>query len=355
VGIHFFLIAEMDDYYTAKLIPGPFCSNGLNPYSFVSLGSSIVAQQSYDIKLELDLPRSPPNLQAGNFMLDMVLLSPTYQPVAQPIEAGLDIRGSMPSEAVLYSSRRPAILTYHPRLVSLSKQVAALPWYILGWRRDAEKLEIPMAEGVSFRKGWRNVPALVYLELQGKGQDIQVYHVQFKLRARYEGIRWLMYNHRIFSFVVFTTAFWFAEVIFAVLTWMLWNSRSGSGKEKGKGELKGEDTDASTIIKTEREDGELETDDLDLSDTPRSFPTYGRQAPLQYVPKVKTEDDGEKLVMDETTLQPFAAEADDESEEPIDVGSFRGRSDSGLGTSFSEGGASHRGGVQRRRSRGGKG
>lgn len=354
MGTYVLLIPETN--YTAKLITSSVRSDGLNPYGFVSLGSSMVAQQSYDIKLELDLPRSPPNLQAGNFMLDMVLLSQTYQPVAQASETGFDIRGSMPSDAVLFSSRRPAILTYHPRLVNLSKQVAALPWYILGWRRDAEKLEIPMAEGVSFRKGWRNVPTLVYLELQGKGQEIQVYDVKLKLRARYEGIRWLMYNHRIFSFVVFTTAFWFAEVIFAVLTWMLWNSRSASGKEKGKGELKGEDTDASTIIKTEREDGELETDDLDLSDTPRSFPTYGRQAPLQYVPRVKTEDDGEKLAMDETTSQSFAAEADDESEEPIDVGSFRGgRLDSGLGTSFSEGGASLRGRVQRRRSRGGKG
>jgi seipin len=343
-------------HYAAELISCSTCSDGLNPYGFVSLGSSVVAQQSYDIKLELDLPRSPPNLRAGNFMLDMVLLSPTYQPVVQPTEAGFDIRGSMPNEAVLFSSRRPAILTYHPRLVSLSKQFAALPWYILGWRRDAEKLEIPMAEGISFRKGWRNVPSLLYLELQGKGQDIQVYDVRLKLRARYEGIRWLMYNHRIFSFIVFTTAFWFAEVTFAVLTWMLWNLQSSPRKEKGKGEHKGEDTDASTVMKTEKEDGEPETDDLDLSDTPRSFPTYGRQAPLQYVPRVKAEDDGEKLIMDETTLQPLMAEADDESEEPIDIGSFRGgRSDSGLGTSFSEGGASLRGGVQRRRSRGGKG
>jgi seipin len=333
-----------------------FGSDGVNPYGFVSLGSSVVAQQSYDIKLELDLPRSPPNLQAGNFMLDMALLSPIYQPVVQTSDVGSDIRGSIPNDAILFASRRPAILTYHPQLISLSKQVAALPWYILGWRRDAEKLEIPMAEGVSFRKGWRNVPTIFYLELQGKGQDIQVYDVQLKLRARYEGIRWLMYNHRIFSFVVFTTAFWLVEVVFAVLTWILWDSRTRSGKEKGKGEPKSEETDTSTIVKTEKEDGDLETDDLDLSDTPRSFPTYGRQAPLQYIPKVKAEDDGEKLAVDEATLQPFAAEADDESEEPIDVGILRGgRSDSGLGTSYSGGGASIRGGVQRRRSRGGKG
>jgi len=39
---------------------------------------------------------------------------------------------------------------------------------------------------------------------------------------------------------------------------------------------------------------EEETDDPDLSDTPRTFPTYGRQAPLRYVPKVKDEDEDEK-------------------------------------------------------------
>lgn len=336
---------------TDQLLPS---SGGLNPYGIVPLGSSIVAQQSYDIKLELDLPRSPPNLRVGNFMLDMALLSPSYQPVVRTSDARFDIRGSIPNDAILFSSRRPAILTYHPRLVSLCKEVAALPWYILGWRRDAEKLEIQMAEGVSFRKGWRNIPTVAYLELQGKVDDIQVYDVHLKLRARYEGIQWLMYNHRIFSFVVFTTAFWIAEVIVAVLTWMLWNLRRVSEKEKGEEEPKKEGTDTGATFKTEKEEGGLETDDLDLSDTPRSFPTYGRQAPLQYVPKLETEDVGEKL-MDETALQPHAAEADDESEEPIDVGGFRGRSDSGVGTSFSEGRAAIQSGIQRRRPRGGKG
>jgi seipin len=289
-------------------------------------------------------------------MLDMALLSSTYKPQTQNSDEPLATRESLPSEGVVYSTRRPAILTYHPRLVNWSKQITGLPWFLLGWRRDAEKLEIPMAEGVSFSKGWRHVPKTVYLELQGRGQDIQVYDVQFKLRARYEGIRWLMYNHRIFSFIFFTTGFWLGEVLFAVLTWLVWSSRSGSGPFRVKGEIKGEETDGSTAVKTEREEGEIETDDLDLSDTPRSFPTYGRQAPLQFVPRVKAEYDGEKLVIDEAVLLPVAAEADDESEEPLDVGSFRGgRSDSGIGTSFSEGGASIRGGLQRRRSKGTKG
>jgi len=114
--------------------------------------------------------------------------------------------------------------------------------------------------------------------------------------------------------------------------------------------VKGEQTDATTAIKVEGE----ETDEPDLSDTPRTFPTYGRQAPLRYVSKVKDEGDSEEYVMDETTIQPLAAEADDEDEDGVDFGGHRGgRTDSGLGTSFSEGG--ERGGLSRRRSRGGKG
>lgn len=325
------------------------CSDGINPYGFVSLGAFLVAQQAYDIKLELDLPRSPPNLEAGNFMLEMALLSPAYTPSSQSADTPFDIHGPSTNEAVVFSSRRPAILTYHSRLINLSKQVFGLPWYLLGWR-DAEQLEIVMAEGVSFKKGWRNVPTVAYVEVQGRGQSLQVYDVQLKLRARYEGLRWLMYSHRIFSLIVFTTAFWAAEVLFAVLSWVLWSTRSGVWTEEGAKEVKGEETDESTAIKTE--EGGVETD-LDMSDTPRSFPTYGRQAPLQYIPKIKKEEETDQMLPEETTIQPFAAEADDESEEPPDVGSFRGgRSDSGIGTSFSDGGGSLRGGVQRRRSKG---
>jgi hypothetical protein len=334
------------------------CRDGLNPYGFVSLDSSIVSQQAYDVLLELDIPRSPPNLQAGNFMLDMVMLSPAYKPtipLSSIPDLTISIRPSIPADVILYSSRRHAILTYHSELINIGKQLAGLPWYLLGWRRDAEKLEIKMAEGVLFSKGWKNVPTSVYLELQGQGQIIQVYDVHLKLRARFSGIRWLMYNHRIFSFVVFTTTFWAAEIFFTILAWILLNLRT-KGTVLGT-QIKAEVNAGSSTVKIEKdEDGALETDDLDLSDTPRSFPTYGRQAPLRYIPKFKKEDDSEEYVMDETATQPQTVEADDESEEPVDIGgSFKaGISDSGIGTSFSEGGSGLLSAAQRRRSRGGK-
>ena len=108
--------------------------------------------------------------------------------------------------------------------------------------------------------------------------------------------------------------------------------------------MKTEETDASQV----KAEGEEETDELDLSDTPRTFPTYGRQAPLRYVPMVK-EEESEEFIMDETAIQPLAAEADDEDEE---MEAYRGGRDSGVGTSFSEG--AERSGLARRRSRGGK-
>ncbi|KAI9738881.1 MAG: hypothetical protein M1818_005194 [Claussenomyces sp. TS43310] len=331
--------------------------NGPNPYGFINLESALIPQQPYSVHLTLSLPRSPPNLAAGNFMLDLSLLSPSYIPESRDLTMPM-ARSSIPTEAILFSSRRPSILTYHSDLVNLSKEIAALPWFLFGFKRDEEKLEITMAESVTFAKGWRNVPKWVYLELQARGPDIQIYSVQLTLRAKFGGLRWIMYNHRIFSFLFFTGAFWSAELFFALAAWLMWTSHS-TDRDPGQKERKGDDrdVDGSKAIKDEeREEGATETDDLDLSDTPRSFPTYGRQAPLRYVPKVKAEDSDE-IALDETAIQPLAAEADDESEEPLDIGAgFRaGRSDSGIGTSFSEGGEGSRSAFLRRKSRGGKG
>lgn len=155
-----------------------------------------------------------------------------------------------------------------------------------------------------------------------------------------------MYNHRIISFFTLVGAFWFAEVIFAGVGWLAFRSLfTPVSKDLVRTEegIKGGDGDASA----EAVKAEETTDEPDLSDTPRTFPTYGRQAPLRYEPKIKDED-SEEYVIDETAIQPLTAEADDESE---DLGGRSGRTDSGIGTSFSE--RSEKG-LSRRRSRGGR-
>jgi seipin len=328
-------------------------SDGPHPYGIAALDSTMVGDQAYDIALSLHVPRSPPNLATGNFMLSLSLLSPSYTPpvpsTVPPTITQDSHSSTIATSQILFISRRPAILTYTSRLVSLSSRILSLPLYILGLKHESETLHIPMAESAIFKKGKANVPAYVLLEIQ-TGQEVQVYDVRIHFKARFGGLRWLMYNHRILSFFAFTTAFWFAEILFTGLGWITLRyifSSSTSSNHKTENSIKGEETDGT--VKEEIKE-EPETDEPDLSDTPRTFPTYGRQQPLRYVPKVKDED-SEEFVIDETSIQPLAAmEADDEEDEE-DL--FRAR-DSGIGTSFSEGGQ-RRSGVARRRSGRGRG
>jgi hypothetical protein len=160
-----------------------------NPFGIVSLDSSLISLQPYDISIVLTLPRSPPNLRIGNFMLDVTLLSPTSPMVlATAIPSSATQKPSPIAPDVLGYSRRPAILTYESQLIDTTKRLAALPWYLLGWRREAETLKIKMMEDLEFRKGWKNVPSAVRVELQPKG-EIEIYDVRLKVEARFKGMR----------------------------------------------------------------------------------------------------------------------------------------------------------------------
>ncbi|PBP25436.1 tubulin-tyrosine ligase, partial [Diplocarpon rosae] len=328
--------------------------DGPHPYGITTLDTSLISQQPYDVSLALHLPRSLPNIQQGNFMLSLSLLSASYTPLPVTADASSTnpVAGSIlaPSkDHLLLSSRRPAILTYTSRFVSLSERLFALPLYIMGLKDESEVLHVPMAESTTFPRGRKNIPAFAVLELQA-GQEVQVYGAKITFTARFGGLRWIMYNHRIISFLLFTGAFWIFEVLFAILGWL--TARAIFAMKAG-GEVKSEEmnADASPGIKNEDE----ESDELDLSDTPRTFPTYGRQAPLRFVPKVKDEpliknEDGEEYAASEGQ---GLVDADDEDEEGSGTVDYRrGVTDSGIGTSFSE--AGERAGVKRRRSRRGR-
>lgn len=344
--------------------------DGPHPYALIDL-DSLATQQAYDISLTLDVPRSPTNLAAGNFMASLLLLSPAYTPTTSvPKEIRVEMSSSAIQDAILYSARRPAILTYHDPLVSLTHRLLALPFYALGLKRENEVLTVGLGEAVEVGRGWQNVPRRAWLQLQmppstyaatgavqsstSTAKPLEVYSSTLKFRARFSGLRWLMYNYRILAFAVFTSAFWGFEMAFALGTWALLSvyfSGRGGGK-KAKKETGDGETNGVGNIKAEGEN-EAETDEPDLSDTPRNFPTYGRQTPLRYEARVKREGTEEtERVLAETGVAPL--DADDESEEVGGRWSGEnrgGRSDSGIGTSFSEAGGSGSGiGVYRRRS-----
>jgi seipin len=87
-------------------------------------------------------------------------------------------------------SRRPAILTYASPLVDISSKVSFMPLYVLGWKREAERLAVPMMERVEFSRGTHNVPDTLRLEIQ-REEKMQFYSAKVKFTASFTGLRYV--------------------------------------------------------------------------------------------------------------------------------------------------------------------
>lgn len=293
----------------------------VHPWGVTTLVPDIVGLQGYDVTLHMRLPRTSRNTNMGNFMVDVALFAPGDKGTAAALSADIS---RIPETAILAHSRRPATLTYYSPIVDLFRKATELHWYILGWRHEVEALEIGLFEGVSFAKGWRNVPATLRVEMQSS-ERMQIYDTKVVFRAQFRGLRWIMYNYRIVSAVVFTSAFWFTEMVTMALAWVVLSFFIFPGEDK-TGRVKREHKQE----KIKREE-DTEDEETTLSDTERTFPTYGAQPPLRYSsPAVKKE---------EPATEPFplitGVEADDEDEDVDFLLDETGRrSDSGLGTSM---------------------
>ncbi|KAJ5561526.1 Survival protein SurE-like phosphatase/nucleotidase [Penicillium sp. DV-2018c] len=208
-----------------------------NPWGTAHFDSEFVPYQPYDVSVTLELPRTPSNLDAGNFMLDLTLFS--SRPASSLLPG--------PNNAPISQSRRPAIMTYASPLVDVARRTARMPLYVVGWYRESETLQVPMMEHLEFTKGVKNLPQSLRLEIQSDSR-MQIYTAKVDIRARLTGLRWLMYNWKITSFVVFSSLFWSVSMLSASLTWlaMTWILESIP-----KDEIKEESED---VIKQESED-----------------------------------------------------------------------------------------------------
>lgn len=162
----------------------------------------LVGGQGYDIKVVLTLPRTPGNIDAGNFMLDLRLLSDIHGSRDSDVAAGVtavlhNVRDESDTN-VLARSRRPATLTWYSPFVEHVNMAVELPYYLTGWRKEAETLHVMMMEGIEFPKRG-NVPGAFSLALQSfmsntmqPGSSVgrlQVYGVKVMFRARFKGLR----------------------------------------------------------------------------------------------------------------------------------------------------------------------
>ncbi|KAI8631378.1 putative adipose-regulatory protein-domain-containing protein [Xylariaceae sp. FL1651] len=253
------------NYVPKKLISIPIYlqyNAGLNPYGVTSLSSNLMLEQAYDVSVELTLPRSPANLERGNFMVALYAMKSKPDNPAFAFSVPSDPYEHVTNNNVVFSSRRPALIPYQDSLVSTASRILFLLYHIIfSHVSQTTTLVIPMGELVEFRDV---LPLSILLDVQA-GQTLQVYSCTITLVARLTGIRWFMYNHRILSFVACTTIFWFAEMLSMGIAWITleyFRSRrkskdfikSGAGQEPWTpikyGEMMDPDYEQSPMTKT---------------------------------------------------------------------------------------------------------
>ncbi|KAL3430742.1 putative adipose-regulatory protein-domain-containing protein [Aspergillus tetrazonus] len=218
-----------------------------HPWGIAALESGLISSQAYDVHVELELPRTPSNLATGNFMLDLTLLSQS--------STSARTVGEIAAPPISHS-RRPAILTYASPLVDISSKVSFMPLYVLGWKREAERLAVPMMERVEFSRGTHNVPDTLRLEIQSE-EKMQFYSAKVKFTASFTGLRWIMYHWRIPSFFVFSFMFWSVSMLSFSLSWILLACLSNKGvkteeEEEEEGVKEEEDSGTEPTIKEEQ-------------------------------------------------------------------------------------------------------
>jgi hypothetical protein len=314
----------------------------------------LISAQAYDVRVELTLPRTPENVEAGNFMLEVNMYGPGVGSVIPGSDGNIDeaLRADITpgprngeASSLLATSRRHAILPYRSPLVEMLHKTTQVPWYLLGLRSEAGTLDIPVYESVSFPRGRNNIPSTLRLEVQSTHR-LQIYSAKVHFRARFQGLRWLMYNHRIISAILFIGLFWTTELMFAGLAWAAISVQLAQpSNAKAQGTI-----DSANAVKEEETEDELKRPLL--SDTERTFPTLSGQQPLHYASSaskdpsdmvtIKREEVDEPLIIPDSMAR--AAEADDEDEEEDDF------FDSGIGTSLDSAGPQRSDSMRRRRS-----
>jgi seipin len=339
----------------------------------------LVSRQKYDVVVEMTVPRSTTNLNAGNWMVGLEMRGPSAAgggikgllgwdeewnveehsqggvPGATTQQVGADSLASTPT--VLARSRRPAILTYRSYVIEHVHRLLRLPLYLIGWHTESEHIEISMMESVEFHKGSQNVPSSVKIEVRSR-QPLEVYTVSVRFSAKMEGLRWLMYRYWLSSAVAGTCLFWSVEMGVLLFTWaiftLLFGKPSTPQDYSKQQRIKQEEGDVT--LKRELHDGDSGPG-TPFSDTSRTFPTLSSHQPLHYRSSSPTSP---KIERDTPALEDIPAqeeaEADDEDddfvlEEPIPRNAEKDGifTDSGIGTSMESSFERERG-LSRRRS-----
>ena len=89
---------------------------------------------------------------------------------------------------VVAQERRAAILTYYSPVMEFVHMAVSLPWYVVGWRHEAESLKIDMMESVEFARGVNSIPSSARLEIAST-ERMQIYRATLFFRVQWQGLR----------------------------------------------------------------------------------------------------------------------------------------------------------------------
>ncbi|KKY26735.1 putative adipose-regulatory protein [Phaeomoniella chlamydospora] len=214
---------------------------------------------------------------------------------------------------------------------------------------ESDELQIPMFEDIIFEKSGARLPSYARLEVQTLKhvQTLQVYNVAVHFRAKFTGLKYIVYNYRIISFLVFTSIFYitsvatmsFAWFIISMISWL--RQESQLAPEKSKLKLESSTPTASEAFTLKAEPQPDEGDETIYS-VPQHSPMrpHRRETPLRLPStgtELKREPSSPPLPQptdsEDTTLDPPDALDYDDKHDFEDPRGF----DSGLGTSIAAG------------------
>jgi len=97
---------------------------------------------------------------------------------------------------------------------------------------DSVTMTVPMFEGVEFRRGKDNVPAVAEIEVQSQRlptlaaskdyvpvPQLNIYSAKLVFKVRFHGLRYIIYNHRFLAFAAFTTLFYTVSISTLAVVW----------------------------------------------------------------------------------------------------------------------------------------
>ncbi|KAL8291743.1 hypothetical protein RQP46_002001 [Phenoliferia psychrophenolica] len=152
------------------------------PYADLLLSPLVVAEQAYDVKLELTVPTSTRNVELGNFMVNLALVN----------GAG----------TTTHNVSRPSTLHYRS---PLSQTLSTLsPLSLLSLRSaDVQQITVPLIESTVLRSRRAG----------------RIYEAKIKFQAKMRGLSYIIYRYPILSFLLFIPSFLFFELLAAGAIW----------------------------------------------------------------------------------------------------------------------------------------